>query len=60
MQLDVREGSSRRDKAGIANPAELVPRGGIEPLDGAVGSGMEDGMRETFDQLDEFVASLRG
>jgi len=38
----------------------LVPRGGIEPLDGAVGSGMEDGMRETFDQLDEFVASLRG
>ena len=30
-----------------------------EALDGAVASGMERGMRETFDQLDELVASLR-
>ena len=29
-------------------------------LDGALTSGMEAGMRETFDQLDELVASLRG
>ncbi len=28
-----------------------------EALDGAVASGMERGMRETFDQLDELVAS---
>lgn len=31
-----------------------------EALDGALKSGMEDGMRETFDQLDELVASLSG
>ncbi len=30
-----------------------------EALDGAVASGMERGMRETFDQLDELVASWR-
>jgi hypothetical protein len=30
-----------------------------EALDGAVASGMERGMRETFDQLDELVASGR-
>ena len=37
---------------------ELYPS--KEALDGAVASGMEDGMRETFEQLDELVASLRG
>ncbi len=31
-----------------------------DALDGALASGMEHGMRETFDQLDELVASLRG
>jgi len=31
-----------------------------EALDAALSSGMEDGMRETFEQLDELVASLRG
>ena len=31
-----------------------------EALDGAVRSGMEHGMRETFDQLDKLVASLHG
>jgi len=31
-----------------------------DALDGALASGMEDGMRETFDQLDELVASLEG
>jgi uncharacterized protein YndB with AHSA1/START domain len=31
-----------------------------EVLDGTLASGMEDGMRETFDQLDELVASLDG
>ena len=31
-----------------------------EALDGAVRSGMEHGMRETFDQLDTLVASLAG
>jgi uncharacterized protein YndB with AHSA1/START domain len=30
-----------------------------ESLDGAVASGMERGMRETYDQLEELVASLR-
>jgi len=30
-----------------------------EALDGAVASGMERGMRETFDQLDALVATLR-
>ena len=30
-----------------------------EALDGALESGMEDGLRETYDQLDELVASLR-
>ncbi len=37
---------------------ELYPS--KEALDGALASGMEDGMRETFDQLDELVASLHG
>ena len=37
---------------------ELYPS--KEALDGALASGMEDGMRETFDQLDVLVASLRG
>jgi uncharacterized protein YndB with AHSA1/START domain len=37
---------------------ELYPS--KEALDGALKSGMEDGMRETFDQLDELVASLSG
>lgn len=31
-----------------------------EALDGAVGSGMERGVRETFDQLDTLVGSLHG
>ncbi|MGH8220792.1 MAG: SRPBCC family protein [Steroidobacteraceae bacterium] len=31
-----------------------------EALDGAVASGMERGMRETFDQLDTLVGSLHG
>jgi uncharacterized protein YndB with AHSA1/START domain len=30
-----------------------------EALDGAVASGMEKGMRESYDQLEELVASLR-
>ena len=30
-----------------------------EALDGAVASGMESGMRETFDQLDELVVTVR-
>jgi uncharacterized protein YndB with AHSA1/START domain len=30
-----------------------------EALDGAIASGMEHGMRETLDQLDALVASLR-
>jgi uncharacterized protein YndB with AHSA1/START domain len=37
---------------------ELYPS--KEVLDGALASGMEDGMRETYEQLDELVASLRG
>ncbi len=37
---------------------ELYPS--KEARDGALASGMEDGVRETFDQLDELVASLRG
>jgi uncharacterized protein YndB with AHSA1/START domain len=37
---------------------ELYPS--KEALDGALASGMEDGMRETFDLLDGLVASLRG
>jgi uncharacterized protein YndB with AHSA1/START domain len=37
---------------------ELYPS--KEALDAAIGSGMEDGMRETMDQLDELVASLGG
>ena len=37
---------------------ELYPS--KDALDGALASGMEDGMRETFDQLDELVLSLRG
>jgi len=37
---------------------ELYPS--KEVLDGVIASGMEDGARETFDQLDELVASLRG
>jgi uncharacterized protein YndB with AHSA1/START domain len=35
---------------------ELYPS--KEALDGAIASGMEHGMRETMDQLDELVASL--
>ena len=31
-----------------------------EALDMALGTGMEDGMRETFEQLDDLVVSLRG
>lgn len=31
-----------------------------EALDAALASGMEDGMFETFDQLDELVVTLRG
>ena len=31
-----------------------------EVLDGAISSGMEDGARETFDQLEVLVASLLG
>jgi hypothetical protein len=31
-----------------------------EALDGAVGSGMERGMRDTFDQLETLIASLHG
>ena len=30
-----------------------------EALDGALSSGMEEGIRDTFDQLDALVASLR-
>jgi uncharacterized protein YndB with AHSA1/START domain len=30
-----------------------------EALDGAIASGMEKGMRETYEQLEEFVAALR-
>jgi uncharacterized protein YndB with AHSA1/START domain len=30
-----------------------------EALDGAIESGMEQGMRETYEQLEELVASLR-
>jgi len=37
---------------------ELYPS--KEALDAALSSGMEDGMRETFEQLEELVASLRG
>lgn len=37
---------------------ELYPS--KEALDGALASGMEDGTRETMDQLDALVASLRG
>jgi hypothetical protein len=36
---------------------ELYPS--KEALDGALGAGMEHGMRETMDQLDELVATLR-
>ena len=36
---------------------QLYP--GKEALDGAIASGMERGMRETLDQLDALVASLR-
>jgi uncharacterized protein YndB with AHSA1/START domain len=31
-----------------------------EALDGAVGAGMERGMRDTFDQLETLIASLHG
>lgn len=37
---------------------ELYPS--KEALDGALASEMEDGVRETFDQLDKLVATLRG
>lgn len=37
---------------------ELFPS--KEALDGALASGMESGMAESFDQLDKLVASLRG
>jgi uncharacterized protein YndB with AHSA1/START domain len=59
--------SSEAAAARIVNPNgawftlvshELYPS--KDALDGALSSGMEDGMRETFDQLDALVASLRG
>jgi uncharacterized protein YndB with AHSA1/START domain len=31
-----------------------------EALEGALASGMEDGLRETFEQLDDLVVALRG
>jgi uncharacterized protein YndB with AHSA1/START domain len=52
VSFDERDGST----ALVAH--ELYPS--KEALDGALGSGMESGMRETYDQLDELVASLRG
>jgi uncharacterized protein YndB with AHSA1/START domain len=47
-----------RDGSTMLVSHELYPS--KDALDGALASGMEDGMRETFDQLDELVASLRG
>jgi uncharacterized protein YndB with AHSA1/START domain len=47
-----------RDGSTMLVAHELYPS--KEVLDGALTSGMEEGMRETFDQLDELVASLRG
>jgi uncharacterized protein YndB with AHSA1/START domain len=50
VSFDEREGATTL----VAH--ELYPS--KEALDGALASGMEDGMRETYDQLDELVASL--
>jgi uncharacterized protein YndB with AHSA1/START domain len=47
-----------RDGSTMLVSHELYPS--KDALDGALASGMEDGMRETFEQLDELVASLRG
>jgi uncharacterized protein YndB with AHSA1/START domain len=47
-----------RDGSSTLVAHELYPS--KEALDRALTSGMEDGMRETMDQLDELVASLRG
>jgi uncharacterized protein YndB with AHSA1/START domain len=50
---------SFEEKAGstLFRSHELYPS--KEVLDGALSVGMEDGARETFDQLDELVASLQ-
>lgn len=52
VSFEERDGSTRL----VAH--ELYPSKDV--LDGVLASGMEDGMRETFDQLEELVVSLRG
>ena len=47
-----------RDGSTTLVSRELYPS--KEALDAALSSGMEDGMRETFEQLGQLVASLRG
>jgi uncharacterized protein YndB with AHSA1/START domain len=47
-----------RDGATTLMAHEVYPSKAV--LDGVLASGMEDGMRETFEQLDALVASLRG
>jgi uncharacterized protein YndB with AHSA1/START domain len=46
-----------RDGSTLLVAHELYPS--KEALDGAIASGMEEGMRETMEQLDELVFSLR-
>jgi uncharacterized protein YndB with AHSA1/START domain len=48
---------AERDGSTTLLSHELYPS--KEVLDGALASGMEDGMRETFDQLDALASSLR-
>jgi uncharacterized protein YndB with AHSA1/START domain len=52
VSFEAREGST------LLVSRELYPS--KEALEGAMASGMEDGVRETFEQLDELVASLPG
>jgi uncharacterized protein YndB with AHSA1/START domain len=52
VKFEEREGSTR------LTAHELYPS--KEALDGALSTGMEDGMGESFDQLDALLESLRG
>ncbi|HEU4534076.1 MAG TPA: SRPBCC family protein [Polyangiaceae bacterium] len=47
-----------RDGSTLLVAREVYPS--KEALEGAMASGMEEGLRETFDQLDALVASARG